>query len=168
MHDRSFFLCTPSSLLHLTGIQYMTISENQDLKNRKMTFCFFLKDCNYGNRIQTTERSAKHFYKRNCKDMSKRRDPSLTGNLFKDTWVLYYLFMYPLISLETCDNLGKDASTCKGYQRSCCLEAMYQAGKVQFSLQSSSTIYSLHFSWVKKFQCSRLRKRGQLLPKRIH
>lgn len=99
------------------------------LKKKKNDILFFLKDCNYGNRIQTTERSAKHFCNRNCKDLSKRRDSNLTGNLFKDTWVLYY-FMYPLISLEMCDNLEKDASTCKGYQRSCCLEAMCQAGKV--------------------------------------
>lgn len=62
-------------------------------KKKKIDILSFLKDCNYGNRTQTMGRSAKHFYNRNCKDTSKRRYPSLTENLLKDTWVLYYFFM---------------------------------------------------------------------------
>lgn len=52
----------------------------------------FLKDCNYGNRKQVMGTFAKHFYNRNCKDMSKGRYSNLTGNLFKDTWVLNSFF----------------------------------------------------------------------------
>lgn len=105
-------------------------SIRQYLKNRtKKIVLSFQKDCHYGNRKQATWRSAKHFCKRNCKGMSKRRYPNLTGNIFKDTWVLYYFFMYPLIFLEMCDNTENGSSTCKGYQRSCCLQAICQAGK---------------------------------------